>query len=241
MDWFKTWFDSPYYHILYKNRDYREAELFISKLIEYLNPPKQSKILDLACGTGRHSIYLNSLGYDVVGVDLSRNSISVAKKREKDRLYFEVHDMREVYRSASFNYIFSMFTSFGYFSDPYDNIKMLKSVEESLYQKGIFVLDFLNTHKVVKNLVAEEDKIVEDIKFSIKREFKKGFIQKNIRFRADNKDYNFTEKVQGLFKEQIEQLFVEADLKIKAIFGDYNLMEFDKDLSDRLILIAEKK
>src|SRR5690606_39956577 len=64
--WYKNWFDTPYYHILYKDRDYAEAQLFIDNITQYLNLPENARVLDLACGRGRHSIYLNSLGYDVL-------------------------------------------------------------------------------------------------------------------------------------------------------------------------------
>ena len=70
-NWFSSWFDSPYYHILYKERNFREAQIFIDNLTFYLNMDEGSKVLDLACGKGRHSIYLNQLGYDVLGVDLT--------------------------------------------------------------------------------------------------------------------------------------------------------------------------
>jgi 2-polyprenyl-3-methyl-5-hydroxy-6-metoxy-1,4-benzoquinol methylase len=69
--WFASWFDTPYYHILYKERNYREAQVFMDNLTQYLNLPEKAKVLDLACGKGRHSIYLNQLGYEVVGADLS--------------------------------------------------------------------------------------------------------------------------------------------------------------------------
>ena len=58
MEWFKNWFDSPYYHILYKKRDSIEAKFFIDNLINFLQVPNNSKIIDIACGKGRHSIYL---------------------------------------------------------------------------------------------------------------------------------------------------------------------------------------
>ena len=73
--WFTSWFDTPYYHILYKDRDDKEAQIFMDNIVHYLNLPEEAKILDLACGKGRHSIYLNKLGYNVTGVDLSENSI----------------------------------------------------------------------------------------------------------------------------------------------------------------------
>ena len=79
-EWFAEWFDTSYYHQLYQNRNEEEAALFISNLLQFLNLPKSSKLLDLACGKGRHSVTLNSFGYEVLGVDLAANSIQEASK-----------------------------------------------------------------------------------------------------------------------------------------------------------------
>ena len=68
--WYSSWFDTPFYHILYKDRDDKEAQSFMDALTYYLNISQNSTILDLACGKGRHSLYLNSIGYDVTGLDL---------------------------------------------------------------------------------------------------------------------------------------------------------------------------
>ena len=80
MSWFTSWFDSLYYHTLYKNRDEKEAQAFIDNLVAHLQIKKGSKLIDIACGKGRHAKYFNQKGMDVVGVDLSPNSISAAKK-----------------------------------------------------------------------------------------------------------------------------------------------------------------
>ncbi|MFT4943871.1 MAG: 2-polyprenyl-3-methyl-5-hydroxy-6-metoxy-1,4-benzoquinol methylase, partial [Flavobacteriales bacterium] len=80
--WYASWFDSPYYHILYKDRDDSEAADFMRRLTHYLELDTDAKILDLACGKGRHSRHLSTLGYDVTGVDLSEESINYAKKFE---------------------------------------------------------------------------------------------------------------------------------------------------------------
>ena len=77
-DWFASWFDTTYYHILYKHRDQKEARLFMANLVAFLGLKRHDKILDLACGKGRHSLFLNSLGFDVVGADLSQNSVDHA-------------------------------------------------------------------------------------------------------------------------------------------------------------------
>ena len=85
MAWYKDWFDSKYYHLLYKNRDYNEAALFLDNISNEFKK-KNARILDVACGKGRHATYLNKHGLDVIGYDLSINSIKYAKKYENKTL-----------------------------------------------------------------------------------------------------------------------------------------------------------
>ena len=143
-NWYTSWFDSPYYHILYKNRDDKEAGLFMKNLTSFLKLSSSSTILDLACGKGRHSKYLNQLGYQVTGVDLSPQSIAYAKKFENENLFFDEHDMSKPY-PKQFDAVFNLFTSFGYFEDEEDNLKTIKSIKSELNPKGFGVIDFLNS------------------------------------------------------------------------------------------------
>ena len=124
--WYTSWFNSPYYHILYKDRDYTEAGRFMDKLTADLQLEKGSKILDLACGKGRHSIYLSELGYDVTGADLSPKNIEAAKKYERPGLRFVIHDMCLPFLEK-FDAIFNLFTSFGYFESPNDNLRAIRT------------------------------------------------------------------------------------------------------------------
>ena len=239
-NWFASWFDSPYYHILYKDRDYKEAENFIQNLTNYLKPKKEDQILDLACGAGRHSIFLNNLGYKVTGVDLSPNSIETALELKKENLNFDIHDMREVYKENGFNFVFNLFTSFGYFDSDDENIKMLQSIEKTLKPEGIFVLDFFNANKVIANLVQDEKKEVEGVKFNLNREVKEGKIIKHIEFEAKKQFFSYSEIVQAISLEDFQELFSHTNMKIITTFGNYSLEEFDKEKSDRLIIVAKK-
>ena len=239
-NWFASWFDSPHYHILYKNRDFKEAEFFLQNLTEYLKPKPENKILDLACGAGRHSIFLNNLGYNVTGVDLSPNSIKTASESSKERLNFDVHDMREIYKENSFDFVLNMFTSFGYFESDEENVKMLNSVEKTLKPNGTFVLDFFNAEKVIRDLVKEETKEIEGVQFDLKRELVDGQIVKHIDFKDQKRTFSFQEKVQAISLSDFENLFSHTRLKIIATFGDYSLNEFDSNNSDRLIIVAKK-
>lgn len=235
-NWFTSWFDTPYYHILYKDRNYREAQIFMDNLTHYLNLPEKAKVLDLACGKGRHSIYLNQLGYDVLGADLSENSIKEATKNSNDTLHFKVHDMREPFEEK-FDAIFNLFTSFGYFESDDDNLTTLKAIKESLSEYGFAVIDFMNVNQVIETLVPEEVKNVDGIDFHIKRYVEDGHIFKEIDFEDQGRKYHFTEKVKALTLKDFEDLMAEAGIFLLDIFGDYKLKKFHKTESERLIMI----
>ncbi|NHM07124.1 class I SAM-dependent methyltransferase [Flavobacterium sp. CYK-4] len=235
-NWFASWFDSPYYHILYKERNYREAQIFMDNLTHYLNLPEHAKVLDLACGKGRHSIYLNQLGFDVLGVDLSENSIATANKNANDTLHFKVHDMREPFEEK-FDAIFNLFTSFGYFESDDDHLKTLIAIKESLSEYGFGVIDFMNVPNVLENLVPEETKTVDGIDFHIKRFHIDGHIYKEIDFENQGCTYHFTEKVRAFTLQDFQDLMNQAGIYLLDIFGDYKLKKFHKTDSERLIMI----
>ncbi len=234
--WFASWFDTPYYHILYKDRNYREAQIFMDNLTHYLNLPDNAKVLDLACGKGRHSIYLNQLGFTVLGVDLSENSIKVANKNANDTLHFEVHDMREPLEEK-FDAVFNLFTSFGYFDKDEDNLKTLIAIKENLTEYGFAVIDFMNVPFVLDNLVAEETKTVDAIDFHLKRYLSDGYIIKEINFEDQGQKFHYTEKVRALTLEDFEQMMEEAGIYLLDTFGDYKLKKYHKKDSERLIMI----
>ncbi len=82
-----------------------------------------------------------------------------------------------------------------------------------------------------------ETKIVDGITFFIQREIKDGYIYKNIRFKNNNQEYNFTEKVKAISLLDFKNYFMEAGVNLKHCFGDYQLNEYNKETSSRLILI----
>lgn len=234
--WYASWFDTPYYHILYKDRDYAEAQVFMDNLTNYLNIPEKGKILDLACGKGRHSIYLNSLGFNVTGIDLSEQSIAHAKQFENETLKFDVHDMSKPYPDT-FDAVFNLFTSFGYFEDESCNLSTIASIRDVLSDFGFGVIDFMNVNYVIDNLVPEDVKTVEGIDFHQKRSHKDGYIIKDISFEADGESFQFQERVKAFTLEDFEALFEKAGVHLLDVFGDYKLRKYHPQTSERLIMI----
>lgn len=240
LNWFEDWFDSPFYHILYKNRDLNEAEFFIQNLIKYLNPNPKAQLLDIACGKGRHAITMNEFGFKVDAFDLSENSINTAKQFESDSLHFYVNDIRTPLKREHYSFAFNLFTSFGYFDDDDDNVKTIQAIAESIQTNGKFVIDFMNVNKVIEHLIEEEVKTIDGIEFHINKEVQNNFIIKNISFVHQQQHYNFQERVKVIYQADFIRYFNAANLKIEATFGDYSLNPFDEKESDRLIIVAQK-
>lgn len=238
-DWFSEWFNTPYYHILYKDRNDEEAEDFINVLVHFLNPDSNATFLDLACGKGRHAVFLNSLGYQVDGCDLAEESIKVAKTKEKENLHFFVQDMRSP-TPNQYDYILNLFTSIGYFEDFQDNEKTFGAIASNLNSGGVFVLDFLNASKVESDLIPFEEKEIEDIIFHISKKIENKQIIKTIEFSADDQEYKFREEVSLLKKEDFISFAKTHELELLNEFGNYQLDPFH-DQSERLILIFKKK
>lgn len=238
-NWFIDWFNTSYYHTLYQHRDEKEACRFIDNLCGKLNIKSGVKILDLACGKGRHSNHLAKRGYITTGIDLASESIAEANKNAVEGAHFEVHDMRETHKQNAYDYIFNLFTSFGYFANEEENIDVLKAVKESLKNDGVFILDFLNVKKVIPNLVASETKKLDGINFDIKRSYNGTHIIKDILVSEGDEQLHFQERVSAFDLTTIEQMAKKASLNIIDIYGDYNLGDFNALSSDRLILIMK--
>jgi len=234
--WYTEWFDSPYYPLLYRHRNEEEAAKFIDNLVSYLNPAPYTRILDIACGRGRHALHLWQKGFYVTGIDLSSKNISLAKQNRSNHLHFFVHDMRNVFKKNKFDIALNLFTSFGYFEEEKDNCRVIESAAKSLKPNGIFVLDFMNVKKIISSLKKEEKKVIDGIVFHISRSVENGFILKKIKV----KENVFEEKVKALTWCDFKKYFSQTGFQIHALFGSYELSNFDEKISDRLIIIAKK-
>lgn len=239
-EWFASWFDSPYYHVLYQNHNDSEAQLFLDALLTRLAPPQYAHALDLACGKGRHSRHLASRQLDVVGIDLSENSISFAQQFENNYLTFFQHDMRKPFRFNYFDYIFNFFTSFGYFDNDADNLATLRAIASGLTTEGVLVIDYFNAEYVRQILKTNYIQMAGGIAFHIKKRIEHGYVYKNIQFEAENKQFEFEERVRLFELTDFEKMLQQTHFEIQTTFGNYQLEPFDWHTSPRLIIVAKK-
>jgi SAM-dependent methyltransferase len=242
--WFESWFDTEYYHVLYKHRNHQEAEQFIATLVEYLNLKSGSTVFDLACGKGRHSIELHSHGLSVLGLDLSSASIAHAQQFGNEELQFQVHDMRLAFGDDRFDAGFNLFTSFGYFGNESEDVLALTHAYNALHPGGFFVQDYLNAEPILE-MLPQQGEIIEllenrEIHFNWIKQLESKTIVKDIHVVDSSNQYEFQERVQVYTLDELIELHRAAGFEVLHVFGDYQLGNYDAQKSPRIILISKK-
>jgi SAM-dependent methyltransferase len=240
--WFKDWFNSPYYHLLYQHRDDTEALNFIKKIIGFLQPKPNSTMLDVACGKGRHSKALADMGFDVTGIDLSSESIAEAKKYEAENLHFYEHDMRLPFRINYFDHAFNLFTSFGYFKTDREHNNAIRTIAGSVKNGGTLVIDYLNVHFAEDNMKKSEMKDCSGVVFHISKWHDEKHIYKQIQVQDKGQplQHLYTEKVAKFSLGDFTEMLALQHMQVQDVFGDYELGRYDVRRSPRMIIVAKK-
>jgi len=240
--WFETWFNSPYYPILYFHRNEEEAGRCIDRLMEYLKPPASALVLDMASGDGRYARQLAERGLEVDGIDLSSRNIQKSAASAAGQLVFYTHDMRSYFRSNYYDYVFNFFTSFGYFDSQRENEQALRSMGMALKEGGTLVLDYLNSTFIKENLVENEVKVIKGVQFFIQRSLSGDRFVKRIEIYDSSKliREKHEERVMAYTLQDFEEMFGRQQLKIRETFGDYDLSPYEPNHSPRLLLIATR-
>lgn len=245
MNWYEKWFGKDYL-LVYPHRDSAEAIAQIDFLLKTIPQlPKNAKILDLCCGSGRHSIELRKLGYDVVSADLSLDLLNIAKEFAYDNnidLKIIRCDMREIPFSNQFDLVIQFFTSFGYFESDEDNQKVLNSISKSLKPNGKFLIDYMNPDHVVDNLVSKDEKDISEGIHIIQERWidkQRHRINKKITLIRDGKEESYEESVRLYSHEEMKDMLYEAGLQLSETYGDFLGTKFNRK-SPRMILIGYK-
>jgi SAM-dependent methyltransferase len=241
-EWYKDWFNSPYYHKLYFERDEKEAQTFLHQLLSYLKPAENSKILDVACGRGRHSRFLASLGYDVTGIDISLDSIQYAGQFENDHLQFYQHDMRLPFWINYFDYALNMFTSFGYFATRREHDDAIRTIVNSVNHHGTVLLDYLNAHYIEEHLKHNEIKTIDNVQYEIHRWMDEKHFYKKIIISNHtlDKPLEYTEKVAKFSLGDFMEMLSYQKMQVVDVFGDYELNSYNVRKTPRMIIVAKK-
>lgn len=239
-DWFKKWFSSDEYLRVYAHRNKKDAENLINLILKNVSIPHNAKILDAACGAGRHSILLSQMGYNVTAFDLSKSLLKIGMQNcceLKTDVKFVCADIRNAHFKSHFNLVLNMFTSFGYFQTDSENFRFFVNARSFLSEGGFIVVDYFNKEFLTRNLISETKKVINKNTIIERREIKNGFVIKDILIRKDGEEKLFHEMVKLYSYEDIMSKFIQFGYRPTKIFGDYDGNEFAKDSSERLIVI----
>lgn len=246
-EWFEKWFSSKYYLELYSHRDEEDARWIINLLQRNISAKTSARVLDIACGAGRHSIELARRGFDVTGFDLSPYLIGMAKKALKEskekglKLKFVIRDMRSFRFNEKFDIALNIFSSFGYFDDDRTNFRVFENASASLKKNGYFVFDYLNKNYLLKNIVPAT--IQKTMGYTIKqfRKIEGNFVKKEIRILSEGKSAGFEERLRLYSPSEIKKALSVFGFSIEKTFGDYFGNKFSSANSQRFIAIAVRR
>jgi SAM-dependent methyltransferase len=237
-DWFEQWFAEDYLHI-YQHRDETEAERVIELIATNLAGRRIDTVLDLACGAGRHARVLRERWW-TVGLDLSMSLLKLARKESADGPYVRA-DMRDLpFADGSFDLVVNLFTSFGYFDDDREHLRVLSCVCAAMKRGGTLVIDFLNASRVRRELVPYDERVENDITIEQWRAISPDdrFVEKKIRLRGRGKEY--IERVRLLSPRDLQRMLIASGFEVVKLFGDYGGADWSED-SPRTILFASRQ
>ena len=151
--WYKEIYDDFFASINIDTKPFhKRAKDEVAFLFEKLSMQKGQKILDVPCGTGRHSNYLAKKGLKVTGIDISRACLKRAKKNfPYKNLVFKKGCMSHLsHFSGQFDYVCNLFTSFGYFPTKKENEAVLRGMVDCLKDNGQIAIQLINRDYFLK-------------------------------------------------------------------------------------------
>ena len=232
MSWYETAFRKEYLD-LYYHRDDKSAKAEAEFAVKAMGLPENARVLDIACGGGRHARAMTELGYRVVGLDLSRDLLANA-----DGVLRVRGDMRHVPFHEGFAGATSFFTSFGYFDED-GNRDVLRTAHGALRRNGVYLLDYMNATQVRQQLVPESEEDRNGAHYTMKRRIRDGRVEKDVRIEKDGEVVEYTESVRLYLHSEVASMLVEAGLDPVATYGDFDGRDFTTD-APRCIFVARK-
>ncbi len=242
-EWFVDWFNSPECMHVYRHRNLQDAETLINLIFQTVDLIPGMKVLDMACGSGRHSVLFAKRGCKVTAFDYSDLLLGEARKNaetENINIEFIKADIRKFSFDKKFDLAVNLFTSFGYFDEDEENFEVIKSAYNHLKDSGFFVLDFLNSEFVKNHLVKESVDKMNDSLVKQERFIEKNRVKKRITVKKDNRTELYYENVRLYTHIELIDNINAAGFKIKRISGDFAGHNYDSETSPRVIIIASK-
>lgn len=241
-DWYEESFGEDYL-IVYRHRDFGGARRETDKMIRWLGLPAGARVLDLCCGMGRHSLALADAGYEVTGVDLSETLLKEARGQAgAERVRWVRSDMRQLPLEGGFDAVVNLFTSFGYFQEDEEQLKVLREIRRMLVPGGMFLIDFLNPAYVAARLVPHSERKDGGVRIDEKRRIEDGYVKKEITLTDEDGGTPrcYQERVKLYSLDRFREMIAEAGLTLEAVHGSYDEEAYSEADSPRMIMTGRR-
>lgn len=243
--WWDGYFDREFVRIyrdfLTPERTVREVE----GILEMLDLPEGARVLDLACGWGRHSVELARAGFRVTGLDFSETLLARAAKRAAAagvEVEWVRGDMREVGRAEEFDAVLSLYSSLGYFLSDEEDLRVLRGAREALRPGGVFLMETMHRDHVLGDY-ADRDwwETADGATVWVEREFDavEGVSREWLRWRRDAETGEKFHALRIRTATEWDALIRAAGLEPLEWYGDWELASF-AHTSEVLIVAARR-
>lgn len=227
-----SWFSSPYYGLLYRHRDLREAEQFVEVILHFIKLPPSSRVLDVGCGEGRYALAFAKRGYQVEALDAQ-----ATPRLLPEEVRFYKADFRYWEPPQLYDLVGCFFSSFSHVKSWDEVITSMRALRRFLKPGGYLVLDYLNI--VRRNPTPEEHREVEGVQFFIRRWQDSNLLYKEIRVQDKGTELTFLEILYKLTQGDLALLAERVGFMVVGWWGDYQGRPFVVEESPRLILVAQ--
>lgn len=241
LPWYEESFGKDYL-LIYRHRDDQGAANEVHHMMQWLDLPKPAKVLDLCCGTGRHSAVLAEAGYHVTGIDLSQELLHEARLNDAcGQIRYIQGDMRSIPLTGPYDAVVNLFTSFGYFEHDVENEKVVHEMARVLGHGGKFVVDYLNPGYVLRHLIPysereEQGTSIQEYRFIQHQAVCKTVILSD----GVTRPRKHHERVQLYGLRQFQMMFQRSGLNLEQVYGDYKGTPYKEEHSERMIMIGCK-
>ena len=222
MPWWESWFGEDYLD-LYPHRDQESARREVAFALSRLGG-QPTPLLDLCCGSGRHSARFAERGFPPVGLDYSFPLLDLARARGRGLRLVRADMRRLPFGNGCFHSVVNFFTSFGYFLRESDNAAVVAEIDRVLADGGRFLCDTFSLDFVLSRLVPEESLSTPEREYRIRRWWNPETrrVEKEIEVRRGGSTATFRESVRGYTPEELTAMFEAAGLAVEALWGDFD-------------------
>jgi SAM-dependent methyltransferase len=244
-EWWTTYFDARYLHEFEPLFDLERDRHEVARLIDLMGLPSGARLLDVPCGQGRHAHLFAEAGFNVDGLDYSRELLAVAKRRGTSKmLRYTRGDMRRLPArwTDRFDAVVNLFTSFGFFTNPADDRRVLSEFARVLRPGGVFVWHGGDRDGVMARFLERDWWVTRDgTVFAQERAFDalSGMLTVSTTWRGPSARGAREHRIRLYTPTRLAELCAEAGLVVEQAFDGFTARPVGRR-SSQMLLVARK-